>query len=552
MASASLYAQAPNWTAPEAGQFANQMTVTGAVVFSGNFSRSAQDRVAFFVNDDIRGVGTVTMVPGFGAEAFILGTIFSNVSTGETVEVRVYHASTDQVYVANEIINFQHASALGDFLNPNPFNIGTPPDLPIDLMPIPEQVTLETFPFQLIDLNSFLVSQDNDPVDWSIQPQGGGVEWALIGSILTGIPTEDFTGTATVMVTAREQTPAAQSASGMINYRVAPLVDAPDWTGLGPQTAETGEDFLAIQLNDLVESEECFTLDYAPVFNTNFMEAMPNWVAMGTVQQNMTITTEVQFTPNFTFDHPNDRLAAIINDTIRGVALPTEVNGNRLFFLSIGNYQSTPDTVTILFYSGELEQILEYPVTTLFVPFGENGTPLMPAMLDFSPLLPEIDNYGTLTMTVQDTNWVGVQSFEFIASDCSFPRNLNDRMQVSFCHGSGTNIPDQVFMNQGPFSVCEVRYFELAQLIESINLNGYIYTWSSSGDGNFQDVDGENTNEYPAAHIYRPGPVDVAAKNVTLTLNIAGGVLTGCFGGTSASAEVEVLIVGHGTFPWGG
>ncbi len=126
-----LSAQQQDWEVPDVSDYQFSMSLTGAVVFAGEYSRDENDLVAFFVNDELRGFGPVSFITDFGAEAFYAFNVYANVSSGEIVEVRVYHAATDQIYVASVAYDFFAQTTMGSFSAPTEFYIGEPGDEPI-------------------------------------------------------------------------------------------------------------------------------------------------------------------------------------------------------------------------------------------------------------------------------------------------------------------------------------------------------------------------------------------------------------------------------------
>ncbi|MFT6128571.1 MAG: hypothetical protein ACJATN_000284 [Neolewinella sp.] len=536
-----LSAQQQDWEVPDVSDYQFSMSLTGAVVFAGEYSRDENDLVAFFVNDELRGFGPVSFITDFGAEAFYAFNVYANVSSGEIVEVRVYHAATDQIYVASVAYDFFAQTTMGSFSAPTEFYIGEPVDEPIFLLGISEQVALETYPFDTLELLEFLSTSDEDPIVWSFEPLSTDVLWSQEGSTLSAVANEGFTGTATVRVVATEETGNQLSDTAIVSYRVSPLVVAPDWTSISPIIAETGSEFSPVDLNDFVNSsdERCFTLDYYPVFNTTISEADPQWVYAGTPQSSMTFTTQARFTPRYIFNHPDDRLAAFIDGELAGVAAPTDYLGEPIYLLSIGSNDGLVLPVEIRFYSGDLRQVFTYPVEVLYNPSTQTGSLQDPGMMDFSPLVPTIDEFGTLSVDIQNPALTTVQSFELLAADCEFPE-LNDVQQAVFCYGSGDNDELLVDLSDEVFIVCEEEALELSLLVDSVKTEGYIYAWSTSGDGEFRDADGNRDNSFAAAVTYTMGVADVQAESVFIMLTVAGGTLQGC-NGISDQAIIDPL-----------
>lgn len=96
-------AQAPGWTV-DPSQYANAMSMTVQVNVDGVPSYDADDLIAAFVGDEVRGVKTADYIPPLDAYRFVQ-TIYSNTS-GETVTFRFYDASDDVVLDVTESITF--------------------------------------------------------------------------------------------------------------------------------------------------------------------------------------------------------------------------------------------------------------------------------------------------------------------------------------------------------------------------------------------------------------------------------------------------------------
>ncbi|MEM9836498.1 MAG: hypothetical protein AAF828_08350 [Bacteroidota bacterium] len=551
----SLEAQAPNWTAPNPADFSRSMDVVGVVNFEGTYSRSNQDQVGFFIDNELRGIGILTYLPNFGAEAYFNGTIFSNIASGEMVEVRVYYAADDQVYVANNPLDFVHTSVVGSFVTPHEFLIGNPVDEGISLLPIGTQLTLEDVSFEPIMLATLLVSTDNDPVVFSIDSLTPGVIWTLEGNMLRGTPEPGFVGESTVRIMATEQTNNALTAQRVVIYRTQPQVMGPNWHPIPAQIATLGDTFpdidLAMNVDTLADS--CYQFSYQPQLGQVQNEPSPNWMVNTTFQSTMTITARMQFTPNFTFDHPADQLAAFVNGEIRGVADPLMMNGEQIFFLSIGSDTGTPDTVRVRFYSGAQQRFFEYPPVITYQPLGQIGTAATPASLDFSNIIPIIQQDRRLEIAIQNPDSAAFASFEFMVTDCTFPNQIQDRITVPFCYGSPGTPLFLITLIDGPAEVCEVRTLDLATIVENVRTDGFTYTWDTSGDGDFLDANGDGDNRYEFATEYRPGPQDAANRRVTLRLDLSTGQMNDCAMELGNNViEVEVKRVGSGSFPWGG
>ena len=563
--SAGLDAQmnAPGWQSPPPTQFdqPGTETVTAAVRFSSNFSMNVNDEVAVFFNGSIRGAGTVigpfNSPATFPEDVYFTLTISGNTAEiGQAFEFRVYHAATDQIYVATPTINFAPPTNRGSFQEPFVLDIGAQPDQPVDLRPLPDQVIVAgTFAFDPIDLDTLTDSHDGDPVAYSINPLDAGITFSLDGSLLRAQPDPGFVGEARVEVTATEQTATGLSDSEVYIYRVVPDLDTPVWETLPPQTAARGDTFPSFDLDTLITYDDCYVIDYQPQFSPGLPDTFVTWSAgdVGSFSNTMTITASVAFTPNLSFDHPGDRLAAFINDDLRGVASPTDVMGQPVFFLNVAN-AGTPDTVDLLFFSGALRQVFVYPLPIIFMSGAQIGTAANPDTLDFSPFNVMINEGNELSVTVRNPEvYSGLQAYTFTAAHCEFPDDINSTMTVPFCYALDNmgSSPPAVLRNPPP-PACEVKKYLLSNLVASDRSDeGFLYTWFTEGDGVFLDADRVTTNDYATAMFYQPGPQDGDRNEVKITLSVSTGPVVDCEE-TSVTVILPVLDVDSGNFPYDG
>ena len=474
------------------------------------------------------------------------------------LEFRVYHAATDMIYSAGQKLAFVPPAAVGTFTEPFLLDIGAQPDEDIDLIPLAEQVSLETFSFDDVDLDTLLITSDNDPVVWSIEVLDEGVAFTLDGALLSARGADGFTGTARVRITATEQDPGMHTTSQIVTYRVVPLRGAPRWTGIGPQRADQGETFSSIDLTDFVQPDpttDCYSIDYLPILNRLERDTFVTWTMPdgGSFLSTMTITGTTRYTPNFTFSHPLDRIAAFIDGELRGVGEPVTIDGQRLFFITIGNNSGNLDPIRLVFYSGRFREVYEYPLNLLFRSQAQLGSPRMPEMLDFSPFMVEISADTILTTTVRNPDWSGLEAYSFFARDCEFPEEIKSIKQIPFCYALADPTASRpVTLVEGPVPACQLRALDLSLLVEAIDETpGMLYAWFSSGDGDFLDADGGITNDYRNAVGYLPGILDTEKRSVDITLSLTSGYEMSCdrLGDT---APLEILIVDAGAFFWGG
>lgn len=100
-------------------QYPSNMIVTGTLHFDGVQSYDENDRVAAFVNGECRGVSPLYEVAPLDeslANLFVYGN-----SGGDEVQILLYDASEDQVYLHTEALVFQPNATIGAFSEPYRF-----------------------------------------------------------------------------------------------------------------------------------------------------------------------------------------------------------------------------------------------------------------------------------------------------------------------------------------------------------------------------------------------------------------------------------------------
>jgi gliding motility-associated-like protein len=116
---------APTWSVDPA-QYTYSMTVMGPLIIEGTGSTDHNDMVGAFVGGICRGVTHLQFIPGLDKDVVFL-MIYSNVTSGETVELRIYGASTDQVFVSPNTISFIQNGQLGTSSSPYPITTNNAP-----------------------------------------------------------------------------------------------------------------------------------------------------------------------------------------------------------------------------------------------------------------------------------------------------------------------------------------------------------------------------------------------------------------------------------------
>lgn len=106
------------WTV-DPSAYPSSMIVTGTVSFDGELSADSGDLVAAFVNGECRGVSPIYEISALGSH---LATLFVyGAQPGEEVQILLYRASEDQVYLHRERLPFEPNGLTGSFGSPYAF-----------------------------------------------------------------------------------------------------------------------------------------------------------------------------------------------------------------------------------------------------------------------------------------------------------------------------------------------------------------------------------------------------------------------------------------------
>jgi hypothetical protein len=99
----------------------------------------------------------------------------------------------------------------------------------------------------------------------------------------------------------------------------------------------------------------------------------------------------------------------------------------------MGGHEVETEDIEIRFYSASIQKVFTMQSQLSYEPFGAAGTIDEPIVIDFSPLLPQVDSLGNVHVEIRDTSWTGEQKFVFSAKDCKYPQYFNSNQTVSFC-----------------------------------------------------------------------------------------------------------------------
>jgi hypothetical protein len=452
-----LKAQNPNWIAPTPSSFQFSAIYVGAIYLDGIVSNHAEDVVAFFDDEEIRGLGSAVSL-GNGMYIHFI-TIYSHHGI-DTLDIKVYHKNTNHVFEVQQPIIFQVQSIIGSVDNPYIFNIYPDNDAPISLLPVPSPTTLAGVAFQPVDMFDYLVQPDPFAVDWSYTSNPNLIA-NFQGSILSVSAAVGFTGETQLVVRATEQSlsmwlenqsyssrlvQTQQFAEITITFKVDTLYVPPMWLPEIPgQGILKGEQFDTISLHDFENQFQgpLIKYDYKPVLTEKVPPvSVPSWENVQSPETTMNVIASVNYTPKYQFNHANDVLGAFVGDKVVGMAQRNVING--LYYLSIGSDNINDSIISLKFYSGAMKDVLIVDSAFLYQPFAILGNAESPLDIDFAPIIPIIpdtlvgNGVCLMPLEIVDEDFIGSVTFTFIASDPVYPQFLFDETNATFCIVSDT------------------------------------------------------------------------------------------------------------------
>ncbi len=418
------------WVKPNPSGCAFTSTMIATLFLDDTIRLDVNDKIAFFVGTEIRGLSKAVT---FGNSVIHFITLFSNKGT-ENLSTKIYHAATNQIFEAENIIHFTPQGKIGTFGMPLPVYAYRDNDAPVHLLPVPQQNTMEGIPFGTINMSSYLLQNDTDPILWTVKPDSNLIV-NFVGSQLNITPVSGFFGMRILKIYATEQTSNAKRDSVNMVCNVAQAFETPEWDIIPGQGIVKGSMFTAFDLDDYENNYNgnCLQYDYIPIISESFPPTInPNWTAPIPAKNNMNVTLQVRYTPKYFFNHQDDALVAMINDQIKGLSKPNILGGKPYFFLTIGE-AIINEPITVKFYSGSMKKIFTIDSLFTYASYNIIGTTTQPFIIDLSPLEPILGNTGIINMQINDSDWIGTETFTFIAKDCNYGTILQDTFSTNFC-----------------------------------------------------------------------------------------------------------------------
>lgn len=427
-----LKGQNPNWEAPLPSNYVHNSNAIYTFYVDDFRSDHINDRLAFFVGTEIRGLSQPVSVGNGQVLHFV--SLHSN-ETDVEMTIKMYHYATNAVYPSNQTILFKPSTIYGSIEIPWVAKGYTQGDAPIGINLIPEMTTLENVSFDAIDLSDFVVQPDTNQVIYSYFPNDH-LNVTLMGSILQIDPITGYFGTTALTVRVTEVSANQKFSDATIILHVDQAPIPPFLTTIPNQAIEKGEQFTDFNLDDYEQeyNGNCLAFGYIPVIEpTSSPSPFPSWNVVEDQRTTMTFVIKSIYTPHHVFQNSGDRLALFTNDSLRAVSFPIMHQGSPLYFVSMGGHEVEMEKIEIRFYSASIQKIFTLQTQWSFEPFGDVGSVNDPIVIDFSPLLPQVDSLGNVQIQIRDTSWTGEQKFVFSVKDCKYPQFFTSNQTVSFC-----------------------------------------------------------------------------------------------------------------------
>lgn len=457
LTSLALRSQSPSWTAPSGANYAYTANVIATIHLESTVSNNVLDKVAFFHESEIRGLGQLIPLGNGTVRHFV--TLYSHKPI-DTLTIKVYHQETNHVYEVQQIFLFHNQQITGEVDVPYVISIFPENNAPIGLLPVPNQVTIMNLAFEPIPMKNYLIQPDDEAVEWSFVPSTHLTASFSDDTLrVTGVP--GWMGTTQLTVKATELSPTAtmsaarqfsgssnqQTAEVVITFqvKVAPL--APEWSPLIPgQGIVQGDTFQSVHLHyyENKYNGPKIRYDYRPVISPSLpAEVPPITIIDSNYSATMTLIARPTFTPRYFFSDTNDVLVAYIENEVRGVAKRNEQNG--LFYLSIGGGNVSGNKVNLLLYSEAMQKNLILDSIFMYEAYQIMGSETSPYIIEFAPIVPVIPDslfaagIYTMPVIVTDNSFTGSMDFEFMAKDPDYPQMLQDITTVTFCIASDSS-----------------------------------------------------------------------------------------------------------------
>lgn len=420
-----------------------------------------------FAGNEVRGTATPL---SFGGEKYFFLTVYTN-NSSENITFKVYFGSVDSVLDATEQLTILANGVYGSLSDPYLINTFFQFNHAPLVSGIPNQTVESGNSFTVINLNNYLIEQENDPVIWSYR-KNAHVLLNIADSTVTVTYPALWTGTDTVIFRATENNDSGLYGEDTAVFSVVRVDHAPFFNSIPGQTIGKNTLFAPANLRSYVTETDGDSLGWSYTYITaGGNDAVPTWtVNPALFNASMTVTAEVNF-PGGTVNGNNNFLAAFVGGQVRGVASGINFAGKQLFFLTI--YSNTVgDSITFRYYDATVMKNVAVKQKTTFVTNASLGTPSVPYTIDAGDVYVSINQNGLASFARNAVTWFGSNRIRFTVCDTGTLNGYQDTTSAVYTVLNDNTplisaIPDQSVVAPQSFS--------------SISLNTYIT--ELDGDG---------------------------------------------------------------------
>ena len=432
----NVHAQ-PSWTAPHPADFEYSANMLASFFVDGQPRNNPNDLLAVFNGSELRGVGLAIPV---GEQVFHNMTIYSDVPSGEDLNLVVYLADEDTVFNTVTTYSFVQLSVTGNPDNPFEIVVSTDGDLLIRLDTIPKITRLQGMDIPAILLSSYILQTDQDPIQWSTSSSPNFHTLISQDSLFLTPVNTAWIGSDSIQIFATEDTENAYADTAILRLTIDKSYDGPEFQMIPDRIITPAGKFDSFSLSYFEDTYSGDSLLYScyPEPSPAHPQEQYSWVQpdLSGLPYTMSVVAQVQYSPYYLFDDADDRLGAFIDGTLRGLGTPQMINGSRLFLFQVSHTAPTAE-LEFRYFSDSLKKVLYEPDTFAFNNGSTMGNPNTPQALDFSPLFYQIDSLsGHVDVDVRIPGWTGTEKVFFVAQDYHYPAELVDTVETYFTRDS--------------------------------------------------------------------------------------------------------------------
>jgi hypothetical protein len=143
-------------------------SVISYISLNGTRSNDADDRIAFFLGEELRGMSKPVSLGNGQYIHFI--TLFSNTDS-EYLSIKIFHKNTNQVYNVLSPFLFRVQHIYGSVDNPFALNIYPADIAPFSILGVAPQHTIQGWAFEPVNMAAYLVQVNPKPGRMVICPK---------------------------------------------------------------------------------------------------------------------------------------------------------------------------------------------------------------------------------------------------------------------------------------------------------------------------------------------------------------------------------------------